>query len=277
MRRSADPLSATLKNVLQFLTDLHASGKSYSTVNVHRSMLSQTLEPLDGVAIGEHPLIVRLMRGCYHQNPPQPRYNEMWDAGKVSTFIESLGENRNLSLKVLTSKLVTLIALTTWMRVAEVTAINFRSIQFTQEGVKFSLDRLRKTQRCGPLKSFEMTNRPEEKLCPVSALKEFIERTEKFRPASEPSEESRLLIALVRPHKPVSSNTVSRWIKSMLSKAGVDTANFGAHSTRSAAASRAVVEGASIDAILRTGSWAREATFNRFYNRAPARIVERQE
>ncbi len=269
-------LIGNFKNVFQFLTDLHASGKSNNTVNVHCSMLSKTLDAVDGVAIGEDPLIVRLMRGCYHQNPPQPRYNEMWDSGKVSTFFESLGENRNLSLKVLTSKLVTLIALTTWMRVAEVTAISFRSIQFTQEGVKFSLDRLRKTQRCGPLKSFEMTS-TEEKLCPVKALKDFIERTEKFRPASEPSEGSRLLIALVRPHKPVSSNTVSRWIKSMLSKGGVDTTKFGAHSTRSAAASRAVVEGAPIDAILQTGSSAHEATFNRFYNRPPARIVERQE
>ena len=151
MRRSADPFSTTLKNVLQFLTDLHASGKSYSTVNIHRSMLSKTLDPVDGVAIGEHPLVVRLMRGCYHQNPPQPRYSEIWDPEKVSSFIGSLGENRNLTLKVLTSKLVTLIALATWMRVVEVTAISFQSIIFTKNGVKFSLDRLRKTQRCGPL------------------------------------------------------------------------------------------------------------------------------
>lgn len=125
----------------------------------------------------------------------------------MSSFIGLLGDNRNLSLKVLTSKLITLIALTTWMRVAEVTAISFQSIKFTQKGVKFSLDRLRKTQRCGPLKSFEIAIRPDAKLCPVGALREFIERTEKFRPASG---ESRLLIALIKPHKPVSSNTVSR-------------------------------------------------------------------
>lgn len=236
-------------------------------------MLSKTLDPVEGVAIGEHPLVVRLMRGCYHQNPPQPRYSEIWDPEKVSSFIGSLGENRNLTLKVLTSKLVTLIALATWMRVAEVTAISFQSIIFTQKGVKFSLDRLRKTQRCGPLKSFEMESRPDTKICPVSALREFLERTKEFRPASGGS---RLLITLVKPHKPVSSNTVSRWIKSMLREAGVDTSNFGAHSTRSAAASRAVVEGAPVDAILRAGSWAHEATFNRFYNRASTRIVERQ-
>lgn len=73
MRRSADPLSPTLKSVLQFLADFHASGKSYSTVNVHRAMLSKTLDPVVGLALGEHPLVVRLMKGCYNQNPPQPK------------------------------------------------------------------------------------------------------------------------------------------------------------------------------------------------------------
>ena len=156
MQRSADPLSATLRNVLQFLTDLHASGKSFSTVNIHRSMLSKTLDPVDGVAVGVHPLVVRLMRGCYHQNPPQPKYNEIWNPLKVSEIIETLGENRHLSVAVLASKLVTLIALTTWMRMSEVTAISFQSIRFTEKGVTFSLDRLRKTQRCGAFKYFDM-------------------------------------------------------------------------------------------------------------------------
>ena len=270
MQRSADPLSATLRNVLQFLTDLHASGKSFSTVNIHRSMLSKTLDPVDGVAVGVHPLVVRLMRGCYHQNPPQPKYSEIWDPSKVSEFIGTLGENRYLSLAVLANKLVTLIALATWMRVSEVTAISFQSIRFTEKGVTFSLDRLRKTQRCGAFKSFEMESIQDTKLCPVDTLREFMDRTEKFRSASN---ESSLFIALVKPHGPVSSNTVSRWIKSVFKKAGIDTSIFGAHSTRSAAASRAVTEGASVGAVLHAGSWAHEATFNRFYNRAPARMV----
>ena len=39
-----------------------------------------------------------------------------------------------------------------------------------------------------------------------------------------------LLISYGKPHKPVSSEAISRWIKDELSKAGVDTSVFKAHS-----------------------------------------------
>ncbi len=38
-QRGEDPLSTTLLFVLKFLTNLHGAGKSYSTINVHLSML----------------------------------------------------------------------------------------------------------------------------------------------------------------------------------------------------------------------------------------------
>ncbi len=59
-------------NRLQFLIDLLASGKSYNATNIHRSMLSRTLGSIEGVQIGAHSLVVRLMRSCYHKNPPAP-------------------------------------------------------------------------------------------------------------------------------------------------------------------------------------------------------------
>lgn len=72
---------------------------------------------------------------------------------------------------------------------------------------------------------------------------------------------------LKSPFNPVTANSLACWIKSVLYRAGVDTKIFSAHSTRSAAASNARRSGMSIDAILQAGSWARESTFNRFYNR----------
>ncbi len=92
---------------------------------------------------------------------------------------------------------------------SEVTAKSLQSIKFTEKGVTFSLDRLRKTQRCGALKGFGMESIPDAKLCPVDLLREFIDRTEKLRSTSSGS---RLFIALVKPHEPVSTNTLSRWI-----------------------------------------------------------------
>ena len=60
-----------------------------------------------------------------------------------------------------------------------------------------------------------------------------------------------LLIATVRPFKPVSGSTVGRWIKSIMKEAGVDPI-FLAHSARGVAASRAEKNGITIDTILKT-------------------------
>ncbi|CAB4020243.1 Transposon Ty3-G Gag-Pol poly, partial [Paramuricea clavata] len=47
----------------------------------------------------------------------------------------------------------------------------------------------------------------------------------------------------IRPFKPVSSSTLARWIKRLLSLAGIDTAIFSAHSLRGAATSEALNQG----------------------------------
>ena len=48
LQRGENPLSTSLNFVLEFLAELHASGKSYSTINVHRSMISKTQSVLFG-------------------------------------------------------------------------------------------------------------------------------------------------------------------------------------------------------------------------------------
>ena len=75
-----------------------------------------------------------------------------------------------------------------------------------------------------------------------------------------------LLVGVFAPFKHVSSSSISRWIKSVLLEAGVES-SFSAHSTRSAAASWAVTQGIPIDSVLAAGDWAAKSTFTRFYRR----------
>ena len=70
-----------------------------------------------------------------------------------------------------------------------------------------------------------------------------------------------LIISYGKPHKPVSSETKSRWIKDELSKAGVDTSVFKAHSSRSASSSKAREAGISVSEILKKGGWKSVHTF----------------
>lgn len=266
--RDQDPMSNDLNSVLDYLAGLHASGKSYSTINVHRSMLSKTLGSVDGHSIGEHPLTVRLLKACYNANPPRPRYDAAWDPDVVVRFITtSLDHNDSLSLSMLACKLVVLMALTTLLRVSELASIPASSVEFSPDSVRFALGKPRKAQRSGPLQTFTIPACPDRAVCVVATLRTYLDRTMTQR---DHSSADRLFVGLVAPFRPVTSNTIARWIKSFLGIAGIDTAIFKAHSTRGAAASRAFANGVPVDSILRAGHWAAESTFARFYRRSLA-------
>ena len=63
------------------------------------------------------------------------------------------------------------------------------------------------------------------------------------------------------------SSTVSGWVKKLLKRAGVDTKTFKSHSTRSASTSKAGFNGAPIEEILKRGSWSKQSTWQKFYNK----------
>ena len=67
----------------------------------------------------------------------------------------------------------------------------------------------------------------DKKLCIIFHLQEYLKRTTHFRKDSK-----QLLLSHVKPHGPVSEDTISRWCKSVLSSAGIDTSKFKGHSTR---------------------------------------------
>ncbi len=79
-------------------------------------------------------------------------------------------------------------------------------------------------------------------------------------------QDSQLFIASHKPHKAVSTSTISRWIKSCLKASGIDTDKYKAHSTR-AASSSAATASLDISQILRAGSWSRTSTFGKYYNK----------
>lgn len=112
--------------------------------------------------------------------------------------------------------------------------------------------------------SISVTSMPDPHIDPVSCVKNYILLTTALR---NDTNRNRLFIGSVKPHKPVTGSTIAGWIKRQLSEAGVDTAKFSAHSTRSAATSKAASAGAPIAAILKAAHWASESTFTRFYRR----------
>ena len=69
-------------------------------------------------------------------------------------------------------------------------------------------------------------------ICPVLSLKDYLVRTAPLRAVDA----KHMFIQLRKPHKSVSSQTLARWVTSIMADAGVDTSTFHQHSTCSASA-----------------------------------------
>ncbi|KAK6169839.1 hypothetical protein SNE40_020817 [Patella caerulea] len=93
-------------------------------------------------------------------------------------------------------------------------------------------------------------------------MKEYLNRTEIFRCEKENRE---LFLTTVKPYLPASKSTISRWIKTALSKAGIDVNIYSAHRTRAASTS-AAARILPLTSIMKAAGWTNSRTFQRFYN-----------
>ena len=89
-QRSCDPFSCSLNIILDYLVDLFYKGLEYRTINSHRSAISMTHLPVDGICVGSHPFISRLMKGIFNLHPPCPRFVQTWDIAGVLRYLKFL-------------------------------------------------------------------------------------------------------------------------------------------------------------------------------------------
>ena len=100
-------------NGVEFLVSLYKSGLGYSAINTARSALSSFLVLEDGVKFGEHPFVVRCMKGIFELKQSLPKYFEIWDVNVVLGYLKTVDTLSSLTLKKLTVNLTMLLCLTT--------------------------------------------------------------------------------------------------------------------------------------------------------------------
>ena len=110
-QRGMHPFAADVSSILGFLADQFEEGRQYRSLNCYRSALCSIHLPVEGFPVGQHPLVVRLLKGAYIQWPPKPKYSQTWDVTQMLAHLRSLGGNETLSLKLLTQELARLLAL----------------------------------------------------------------------------------------------------------------------------------------------------------------------
>ena len=232
--REVDPLCPSLADITGFLAHSFDEGLEYRTINTYRSALSGVLPPMEGFPVGQHPLVVRLLKGILNLRPAMPRYQQSWDVNVSLDYMRSLPGNQVFPLKVLTQKLALLLALTAPKRSSELKLLDLRFMRILPEGVVFELPGMTKTSS-EIIPVFFAKFDDCESICVLRCLQSYISRTNIFRPLVDPATNQQLLISYHRPHKPVQSCTIARWIKSFLGSyiLDIDTSIFKGHSTRS--------------------------------------------
>ena len=252
--------SPTLADILNYLASLYDKGAQYRTINLHRSALSSTLKPIDGFCVGQHPLVCRLLKGAFNSRPPRPKLCPTWSVQRVLNTLAEWSPASKLSLKLLTFKTCMLLALASAKRPSSLTLLSTKPgfCELSQDKVRFQPVDLEKTEglsHCSPpLVLSAFTEDP--RLCPVHYLRGYLRRTKDLRTSD------RLFVALTAPHGAVSVSSVTRWLKKTISLSGQDGSGG---STRSASGSQAIMNGASLKAVLDAGDWARASTFKKFY------------
>lgn len=257
-------LNPEISNVLDFLGMYFDTGVGYGAINTARCALSLILPRDDGRTIGEHFLIKWFCKSCYEQRPPQPKYANFWSVDIVLVWIEGLGSNTHMSMKLLSFKLVMLLLLVTSQRGQTILNLCVDRMLCTKKAITFKMKKLLKhNQRGQPLDSITLfAYTKNKKLCVVRTLSRYLERTTRLRRGN-----SQLLLSYIAPFKPIARATLARWTVNVLSLAGIDTTQYKGHSTRGATASAALNMGVSLNAIMRNASWRDARTFAVHYHK----------
>ena len=179
--------------------------------------------------------------------------------------LRTLPEYDKISLKELTYKLVVLIAILSGQRCQTIDALSIEEncMSLEDDRCTFFISTLLKQSKPGThLKPFELRAYPADpKLCVILCLKAYLKVI-----VSPRHNETALFITRQKPYQTAKKDTISRWIKTVLTLAGIDTRVYGGHSTRSASTSAAARQGLPTITIPQSAGWCSNNTFEKFYN-----------
>ncbi|KAI2661618.1 Transposon Ty3-G Gag-Pol polyprotein [Labeo rohita] len=275
-----DPVNCPVGSVLEFLQDRLSAGLSHSTLKVYVAAIAAYHAPLGGLSVGKDPLVSRFLRGALRLRPPVRSRVPSWD---LSLVLEALcgppfEPIEEISDRLLTIKTVLLIAITSLKRVGDLQALSVapsfldfapglaKAFLHPRSGyipkVPSSAPRPVVLQAFCPPPFREPDQQKLNCMCPVRALDTYVHRAARWRKSDQ-------LFVCYGPAKrgfPATKQTLSRWIVDAISTAYESSGlppplGVKAHSTRSVSASKAFLEGVSMQDICNAAGWSTPLTF----------------
>ena len=125
----------------------------------------------------------------------------------------------------------------------------------------FVLELLKQTCPGHLLETMVLSKYPDQVTCVVSNLEQYIEKTTDLR------KDQNLLTSFVKPHKRITTSTISRWWVAALKNAGVNMPVFESHSPGSASTAHPRRKGISMKEINKAAGWSSSKMFAQHYNK----------
>ena len=259
-KQGIQTLAPTLEEYANFLSYLFDQGYQYNTINVARSALSSTLAPMDGLPMGQHVIISKLMKGIFNERPIKKSLFPKWDLNTVLLHIKTWGPSSGLDLKYLSYKMIFILAMVCSKRPSTLAlfTIDDAVCQISNSTVRLLPVGLEKHSRPEFIKKpVVIQGFPDDPLLdPVPLIKFYIEKTSSIRTSNS------LMIDFKPPHGKVSSRGLSSWMKRLISESG-QLGTSG--SSRSASVSKLFNAGFSLESIMEAGDWTQSTTFLKYY------------
>lgn len=258
--KSVNVFTKSPEHILEFFAYCFREGNSYGALNSYRVALNQIIsnDVLSDIRIK------RFFKGVYNLRPNLPRYENIWDPSVVLDYLNKLPCEK-LNLKELTFKLAMLLLLATGQRLQTIASIETCNIEKAADKLSIKIPkRLKTSARNIKQPNFIFPYFPNKELCVANIINVYLDKTKNLRDAKA----TNLLITFRKPYKNASSQSIARWVKTVLGKSGINTDIFSAHSTRHAATSAAARRGITIDTIKNSAGWSKKSeVFAKFYNR----------
>ena len=253
----------TLNEGIEYLEKLFTEGAARTTINTVRSLLSAFVT-IGGKPFGEHPLVGRLLKGIGNLKPGIPKYKTMWDPKQLLTHLQSWGPTNLLDTEKLNKRTACLFLLATGQRLQALGLMRRGDIRWGTSSctVRYTNKLKSNDPNRNPLvltfKRYEVGE-----LCVYGHLREYLGRAdlEGAGPA---------VFATIRcPHVAASQESLSRYVRTTMSEAGINMQEFTPYTCRHASTSAAVRKQVPVATILMAAGWSNEGTFRRFYDRPP--------
>ncbi len=278
-----DPRRCPIRVVLSFLQQGLERRLSPSTLKIYVAAIAANHDTVEGKSVGKHDWVVRFLRGARRLNPPRPPSIPSWDLSLVLRALQQgpFEPLQTVEPKFLSMKTLLLLALASIKRVGDLHAfsVDDSCLQFGPADSQIILrprpgyvPKVPTTPFRDQVVSLQALP-PEEAdpalalLCPVRALRHYVDRTQSFRTSDQ------LFVCHGGRQKgnAVPRQRMAHWIVDAITLAyqaqGVPCPfRLRAHSTRSVASSWALARGASLTDICRAVGWATPNTFARFYS-----------